>query len=68
MRFAELLLVRPLALQVRARVPRVVALFVRKNKNKKSTAKLSYANFRFAKVVVAELCSGRASTMINSLG
>lgn len=40
-RFAELLLGRALALQVRVRTPRVVAVFVRKNKSKKSTAKLS---------------------------
>ena len=51
-----------------------------KTKSKKSTAKLSYANFRAlsfllskaeherAKVRVAELCSDRASTVINSLG
>lgn len=34
-RLAELLLVRALALQVRVRVPRVVAVFVRKNESKK---------------------------------
>ena len=79
-RFAELLLVRALALQIRVRVPRVVAVFVRKNESKKSTAKLSYANFRLlvlsfaeqeaehAKVSIAELCSDRASTVINFLG
>ena len=39
-----------------------------KMRAKKSTAKLSYANFRFAKVRIAELCSDRASTVINFFG